>query len=103
MIPRPWLKEFALDEIRPLVPVDLPPLIQPINHDEVRRIARAENGDQLVRLPDSLQQNHIYSRLESTTMPRDMYARASVVKRLEEAQKQLPEGLDLFILDGVGC
>lgn len=99
MIPRPWLKEFVLDELRPLVPVDLPPLIQPINHDEVRRIARAENGDQLIRLPDSLQQNHIYSRLESITMPRDMYARASVVKRLEEAQKQLPEGLDLLILD----
>lgn len=99
MIPRPWLKDFVLDELRPLVPVDLPPLIQPITHDAVRRVARAENGEELILLPDSLQQNHVYLQLESTTMPRDMYARASVVKRLEEAQKQLPEDLNLFILD----
>ncbi|OFT63645.1 M15 family metallopeptidase [Corynebacterium sp. HMSC05E07] len=99
MIPRPWLRDYLFDEVRPHVPTDLPPLPPPVSHEQVRTIPKGENGDPLIILPPDIERDHKYLLLETNVMPDEMYLRQSVADRLRAAQKGLPSGFQIQILD----
>ncbi|WP_050347591.1 M15 family metallopeptidase [Arsenicicoccus sp. oral taxon 190] len=96
--PARWLAEpdpALLDLVPPL-----PPLVPAATEAEVDAVTAGEGGEPLVELPPELPHRHCYAELGIASLPRQMLLRRDVVHRLLVAQRDLPEGFSLLVLDG---
>ena len=93
-----WLAELAV-ELRDRIPTGLPPIPPAAPENAVQAVGWGEDHDPLLSVPQELAVWHVYQDLPIQSLPAKVQLRAGLICRLIEAQRSLPRGIGLVILD----
>lgn len=93
-----WLAELAV-ELRDRIPTGLPPIPPAAPENAVQAVGWGEDHDPLLSVPQELAVRHVYQDLPIQSLPAKVQLRAGLICRLIEAQRSLPRGIGLVILD----
>lgn len=85
--------------LRELLPSGLPEAADAPPESDVAAVTVADGGDVMVRVPGTIRSRHVYRQLPLRLAPDQLFLRQAVVLRLQEAQRLLPPGLELCLLD----
>lgn len=78
----------------------MPPLQMPAAERDVEAVLLGENGDELDALPKQLDFVPVYRTMGLSLAPRETILRRALIDRLIRAQRTLPQGFKLVVLDG---